>query len=390
MLQNAWGIGRPLRPQKKDESSPGLCQHNCRTICRQSFGPPAAKRPSKHGGRPMNREVPNRQRRATFAWAAAATVCLGLGAVPAVAQDTLRIVGNFPTNHSSSVAMTLFESQVEKASNGKIKVDVFPAMQLGGAQENVDQVRSGSVFLTWISTAYLSRTVPELAVLSIPFLNGSREQAFRMIDGKVGDALSAKLAAKGFVPLGYMELGARQLTNNVRPVKSLADLKGLKIRLQPDETHLATFRALGANPTTMDIKEVYSALQQGVLDAEENPYAVIRDRNFDQVQKYISDTGHFFDFIVLVANKRKFDALKPELQKVVREAAAQAVAAQRKQAAQEDLAALEDLRKRGMQFDPVSPAFRDEMRKATAGIVDSVRKKAGNELVDAALASAAH
>ena len=338
----------------------------------------------------MNREVPNRQRRATFAWAAAATVCLGLGAVPAVAQDTLRIVGTFPTNHSSSVAMTLFESQVEKASNGKIKVDVFPAMQLGGAQENVDQVRSGSVFLTWISTAYLSRTVPELAVLSIPFLNGSREQAFRMIDGKVGDALSAKLAAKGFVPLGYMELGARQLTNNVRPVKSLADLKGLKIRLQPDETHLATFRALGANPTTMDIKEVYSALQQGVLDAEENPYAVIRDRNFDQVQKYISDTGHFFDFIVLVANKRKFDALKPELQKVVREAAAQAVAAQRKQAAQEDLAALEDLRKRGMQFDPVSPAFRDEMRKATAGIVDSVRKKAGNELVDAALASAAH
>lgn len=339
----------------------------------------------------MTRSLASPVRRAALRCTAAAATAasLLLAIAPASARDTLRVVGNFPTTHSSSVAMTQFESQVEKASGGQLKVDVFPAMQLGGAQENVDQVRSGTVFLTWISTAYLSRTVPELSVLSIPFLNETREDAFRMIDGKVGQVLSEKLAAKGFVPLGYMELGARQLTNNVRPVKTLADLNGLKIRLQPDETHLATFRALGANPTTMDIKEVYSALQQGVLDGEENPFAVIRDRNFDQVQKYVSDTGHFFDFIVLVANKRKFEALAPELQKVVREAAARAVDAQRQDAAQEDRVALEDLRKRGMQFDPVSDEFRAEMRKATAGIVDSVRKKAGNDLVDTAIASAA-
>lgn len=308
--------------------------------------------------------------------------------VPATAVQTLRIVGNFPTTHTSSVAMEQFKADVESASKGELKVDVFPAMQLGGAQENVDQVRSGAVFLTWISTAYLSRTVPELSALALPFLFESREQAFKVIDGPVGAVMSDRLAVKGFSALGYMELGSRHLTNNVRPVKSLDDLNGLKIRLQPDETHLATFRALGANPTTMDIKEVYSALQQGVLDGEENPYAVIRDRNFNQVQKYVSDTGHFFDFIVVVANKKKLDALDPAMRKVVVDAMTKAVSAQRAMAAEADMQALTDLKARGMQFDPVSPAFRAEMKRATAGVIDIVRGKVGAELVDAVVQGA--
>ncbi len=309
-----------------------------------------------------------------LAWSATAT-----------AAQTLRIVGNFPTDHTSSIAMEQFKLDVEKASEGELKVDVFPAMQLGGAQENVDQVRSGAVFLTWISTAYLSRTVPELAALSLPFLLENRTQAFQVIDGPVGQLMSGKLAEKNFATLGYMELGPRHLTNDIRPVKSLADLEGLKIRLQPDETHLATFRALGANPTTMDVKEVYSGLQQGVIDGEENPYAVIRDRNFDQVQKYISDTGHFFDFIVVVANQKKLEALEPELRTIVSEAMEKAVKAQRDMAADADQKALADLQERGMQFDPVSTAFRAEMKQATSAIVDDVRKKVGSDLVDAVL-----
>lgn len=303
----------------------------------------------------------------------------------ASAAQTLRIVGNFPSDHTSSLAMEQFKADVEKASAGELKIAVFPAMQLGGAQENVDQVRSGAVFLTWISTAYLSRTVPELSALSLPFLFENRQQAFKVIDGPVGQVMSDKLADKGFSALGYMELGSRNLTNNEHPVKSMADLQGLKIRLQPDETHLATFRALGANPTTMDVKEVYSALQQGVLDGEENPYAVIRDRNFDQVQKYISDTAHFFDYIVVVANKKKLDKLSPEMRKIVTDAMNKAVSTQRLMAATEDQKALADLQSRGMQFDAVSPEFREAMKKATAGVVDGVREKAGSELVDAVL-----
>ena len=146
-------------------------------------------------------------------------------------------------------------------------------MQLGGAQENVAQTRAGTIAATWVGMAFLARTVPELEAVSLPFMFPSRQVAYRVMDSDtVGKLLEGKLADKGFVLLGFMELGARQVTNSVRPIKTIADLKGLKIRLQPNETHLATFRALGANALAMDIREVYSALQQKVIDGHENPY----------------------------------------------------------------------------------------------------------------------
>src|SRR5439155_24731858 len=126
------------------------------------------------------------------------------------------------------------------------------------------------------------------------------------VDGPIGQLLDGKLADKGIVSLGFMELGGRHVTNSKRPIRTLEDLKGLKIRMQPNETHLATFRALGANPVAMDIKELYSALQQGVVDGQENPYSIIEANRFGEVQKYLSNTVHFFDFIAIVANRRQF------------------------------------------------------------------------------------
>jgi tripartite ATP-independent transporter DctP family solute receptor len=261
-------------------------------------------------------------------------------------------------------------------------------MQLGGAQENVDQTRSGAIFGTVIGAAFLSRTVPEISALSVPFLFASREQAFRVVDGKVGRLIGERLEAKGFHLHGFMELGTRNVTNSRQQIKTLADFKGLKVRLQPDDIHLATFRALGANPVAMDIKEVYSALQQGVLDGQENPYAVIRDRNFNQVQKYLTGTGHFFDFIIVVSNKKRFDGLKPEARKALDEAMRKAVARQRSDAAKADLEALEELKKRGMDFEQASPQLVAEMRKATAGVLDLLKKKVDPKLVEDVIAAA--
>ena len=310
----------------------------------------------------------------------AAACAVALGAGPAAAQQ-LRIASNFPTQHTSSVAMEQFKSEVEAATKKELAVDLFPAMQLGGAQENVDQTRSGAIFGTVIGAAFLSRTVPEISALSVPFLFTSRQQAFKVVDGKVGALIAQRLSDKGFLHLGFMELGSRNLTNNTRPIKTLADFKGLKIRLQPDDIHLA-------NPVAMDIKEVYSALQQGVLDGQENPYAVIRDRNFNQVQKYLTGTGHFFDFIVIVANKKRFDGLKPEQQKAIRGAMGKAVAKQRVDAEKADTESRDELKKRGMQFEAPSPQLVAEMRKATAGVVDLLKKKVDPKLVDEVLASA--
>jgi TRAP-type transport system periplasmic protein len=310
-------------------------------------------------------------------------------AASAQAQTKWRLAGNFATEHSSSVAMNTFRDELAKASGGALAVDVFPAMQLGGAAENVQNVRAGTLQMIWVGMAFLSRTVPELEAISLPFQFDGREQAFRVVDGPVGKLLDAKFADKGLTDLGFMELGARHVTNSKRPLRRLEDLKGLKIRMQPNETHLATFRALGANPVAMDIKELYSALQQGVVDGQENPFSVINASRYFEVQKFVSNTGHFFDFINVVANRRAFEALPAAQQKMLRTSMAKAVAWQRARAQAEETESVAEIRKRGMAYDEVSPQFREQMRKASAGVVDDVKKRIGAEFVNRVIAETA-
>jgi tripartite ATP-independent transporter DctP family solute receptor len=319
--------------------------------------------------------------------AALAFACITL---PAAAQQKLQIAGNFASEHPSSVAVEqVFKGEVARLTNNQLQVDVFPAMQLGGAKENVDAVRSGTLALTWVGAAFLSRIAPEVEAVSLPFVFPDRETAFRVIDGPVGAAIDRKLQDKGFISLGWMELGMRHVTNSRGPVRSMADLKGLKLRLQPNETHLATFRALGANPVAMDVKELYSALEQRVVDGQENPYSVISASRFSEVQKHLSNTGHFFDFIAVVASKRAFEQLKPEHQKAVRQAMASTIAAQRKLAIEAEQKVLPELKAK-MTYTEIAPAALAEMRSAAAPVIESVKKRAGAELVDQVLAAARH
>jgi tripartite ATP-independent transporter DctP family solute receptor len=321
--------------------------------------------------------------------AALAALSFATAMVPVAAQQKLQIAGNFPIEHPSSIAMeTVFKKEVARLTNNQLQVDVFPAMQLGGAKENVDAVRSGTLALTWVGAAFLSRIAPELEAVSLPFVFTNRESAFRVIDGPVGDAIDKKLQAKGFIALGWMELGMRHVTNSRGPISSMADLKGLKIRLQPNETHLATFRALGANPLAMDVKELYSALEQRVIDAQENPYTVISAARFGEVQKYLSNSGHFFDFIAVVASRKAFEQLTPDQQKAVRQAMTTTVAFQRKLAAQDEAKRLAEL-KTTMTYTEISPAALAEMRRVTAPVIEEVKKRAGADLVNQVLAEVA-
>lgn len=312
-----------------------------------------------------------------------------IGAAPVHAQTKWRLAGNFATEHSSSVAMNMFRDDLAKVSGGAFVVDVFPAMQLGGAQENVQNVRAGTLQMIWVGMAFLSRTAPELEAISLPFQFDSRQQAFKVVDGPVGQLLDAKLGDKGLVSLGFLELGGRHITNSKRPIKSLQDLKGLKIRMQPNETHLATFRALGANAVAMDIKELYSAMQQGVVDGQENPFSVINASRYFEVQKYVSNTGHFFDFINVVANRKAFDALPAAQQKMLRDSMGKAVAWQRARAQTEEDESIAEIKKRGMIWDEVSPQFREQMRKGSASIVEDVKKRIGADFVDRVIAEVA-
>lgn len=299
-----------------------------------------------------------------------------------LAAERLRVAGNFPTDHSASRAMEVFKEEVESASNGEIQVDLFPAMQLGGATENVDQVRSGSIFAVFTSIAYFTRSVPDYEAVSLPFLFDSRDQAFAVMDGPVGEHLDEQMADLGFVNLGYGELGFRHVTNNLRPITSVEDFEGMRVRLQPNEVHLQTFRALGANPVSMDVSELYSALQQGVLDGQENPYNIIASRRFNEVQEHLSDSGHFYDFINAVANQRRYEALSEEHREIVNDAMQAAMVWQREAATEEEEAWREQLIEEGMVFTPISTELRAELRDATMEVADSLGDRVDPEFIE--------
>lgn len=312
------------------------------------------------------------------------TIMLGLASLhaPSNAQQRLRVAGNFPNDHTASKMMEIFKKDVEAKTNGELQIDLFPNMQLGGASENVDQVRSGTVFAVVTSIAYFTRIVPEFEAVSLPFLFSNRDTALRVMDGPVGQQFDALLAKKGFIGLGYGELGFRNITNNVRPITSVEDIKGLKIRLQPNEVHMQTFRALGANPVAMDIKEVYSAMQQGVLDGHENPYNIIASRRFNEVQIYLSDSGHFYDFIMAAANKRLFEKLTKPQQAAVLDSMKSAMAWQRAEAAKIDDGWKQKLIDSGMKFTAISPEARTQFRNSTSGVVDGLKQRIDPALVE--------
>jgi len=320
--------------------------------------------------------------------AAVATAAIAGAGSAALAAEKVRIAGNLPVVHSSSVAMKQMADEVAQATKGELTIDLFPGMQLGGPVENVDQVTSGTILMTWLGTGYLTKLVPALEAVNIPFVFADRDTAFRVIDGQVGAEFKRQLAAKNLLPMGYMELGFRNVTNNVRPLKTLEDFKGLKLRVVPSETHLATFRALGSNALPMDWKEVYSALQQGVMDGQENPWPIIVDARLYEVQKYVSNTRHLYDYIIIVANKQRYEALKPEYRTAMETAMAKAVAWQRKAAQEADDKALDELKGKNMQFDALSDAELAKIRQAVSGVVDNVRRRAGNPIVDLLLSEA--
>jgi len=192
------------------------------------------------------------------------------------------------------------------------------------------------------------------------------------------------MSEKGVLLLGWGQIGARHVTNNKRPIKKVEDLQGLKIRTPSGDAWTLTFRAVGANPTPIDISELYSALQQGVVDGQENPYDNMLVRKFYQVQKYLSNTGHFFDWAGYMVNKEAFEKLNADQQKAVRTALFSAIAVQRAISDRENKTALDGLIKGGMKYDPLSPDELAKFREATKPVYVELRKRLGDKVMDLA------
>lgn len=264
------------------------------------------------------------------------------------------------------IAVTAMAEAVKQRTNGRVEIRLHPVGALGGDREVIEGVQIGTVEMTVASTSIFANFAPDLEVLDIPFLFRDFDHAMGVLEGPVGRELMAKLDARGFKGLGFGGIGFRQLTNSRRPVSGVDDVKGLKIRTQENKIHLQVWRALGALPTPMAIPEVFTALQQGVVDGQENPIGAIINNRFGQVQKYLTISNHAFTPLALVVNPAAYAALSAGDKKVLDEEGLKAMRRTKDEVAKVEKTGIDTLRGMGLQVvEKVDTAKFQEMLKPT-------------------------
>ncbi|NJD61201.1 MAG: DctP family TRAP transporter solute-binding subunit [Deltaproteobacteria bacterium] len=252
-----------------------------------------------------------------------------------------------------------FAELVSKNTKGRIEVKVYPQSQLanGNQKAELEMLQSGVLDMTWDSPIILALFMDKrFDVFNLPWLYSSMDVANKVADGKMGELAVKWLEEKGIVGLGIGVNGFRELTNSKHPITQPDDMKGIKFRVAGSKLYLETFRLLGANAVTMNFGEVFTSLQQGVIDGQENPTAIIYSSKLYEVQKYLTLWHYSFDPLILCVNKKLFDSLSPDDQKAMRDAAKEAVAYERAVSAEEERALPEKLKALGMQVNSLTPA----------------------------------
>ena len=253
-------------------------------------------------------------------------------------------------------AAVLFAERVKEKTAGRYEVFVAHSAMLGDDAAMITALRSGSLDMSANSQGAISAAVPEYAALGLPFLFPAIEKAWTLLDGPVGKELAEKSAAKGMVVLGYWDNGIRHITNSKRPIKVPADVKGLKVRTPPDPVTVDIMQALGADAQQIKFAELYVALQQGVVDGQENPLTNIVSSKLYEVQKYLSLSGHKYEVTPFLIGKRAWERLPAADQKIFQDAAAEATQLQRKLSKEADDKLLVELKAKGVQIDSVDRA----------------------------------
>jgi len=315
-----------------------------------------------------------------------AVLFLVIFAFPAfAAQYTIKIGTIQPDSHPDCVLMReVFKSYVEKNSGGRIKVELYPNAQMGGDREMAEAVQVGILQMALPVTSITANFEKSFNVVELPYLFTTRESAFKALDGELGKELDNRLLRTGMMNLGYFENGFRHITNNKRPIYSPSDLKGMKIRTMEVPPHIAFFKKLGANPTPMSFGELYTALQQGTVDGQENPIVLIHDSRFYEVQKYCSLTGHVFSVVHILTNKSFMDSLPADLQQVVKEGARRFISKHREVMPQEEQKLIVELRNKGMQINDLTPEQKKPFVEAAHSIYDQFKGEIGEDIISLA------
>ncbi len=303
-------------------------------------------------------------------------------AMPAIAQRAraLRFGSPMPTSTSYHHAMEIFSEEMGKLSGGKLKIELYPNAQLGGLKDMLTSVQLGTQSMLITVPAWYSSFVKQMDVFTLPFICASPERLRTALEGSFGTKIEGHARDAGFQIIGYWLTGPRHMLNNVRPIKTAADMNGLKMRIISSQVYMAAFRALGANPAALDYAEVYLALQQKTVDGLDLGLPDVISGKFFEVVKYATLTSHVIDFFAASMNKALYDGMSAEEKAMIKQAMKTATDWQWKQQ-YADMAAAEDKLKSQIEIIHLTPTELEEFAKLGRSVYPQFEATIGKELI---------
>lgn len=288
-------------------------------------------------------------------------------AASAPAAETVVIKLGTTVNEQDSfqVAAEKFAELVAERTKNAYKIEIYPNGALGDERTMLESMQMGTLDMGIITSGPFVNFAPEMGVLDMPFLFGSNEEAYKILDGEVGKELLLKLETAKLKGLAYAERGFRNLTNSVRPVEKAADIEGLKVRVMENEVYISTFQSLGVNTVPMAWAEALTALQQATIQGQENPVNVIHSYKLWESQKYVTMTRHAYASAIITMSLDKFNGLPADIQQIFIESAQEAAEHERDWVAQNEERQMADLEKNGMDIvkEPDLESFRAAVSK---------------------------
>ena len=294
----------------------------------------------------------------------------GAGQAAEIGKHTIKFATAGAKGSPIALGMERFAELVAARSGGQISVKTFPGGTLGGDIQTISALQGGTVEMTTMNAGLLSGVAKDFALVDLPFLFETPQEADAVMDGPVGKALMEELPPKGLVGLVYWELGFRELTNNRHPVTKIDDIAGLKIRVVQSPLYIDLFNALGANAVPMPFPELYTALETGTVDGQENPAASILTAKLNEVQKYLTLTNHTYNPQIVMVSGKFWGKLNEDERKLLQEAALEAQGYQRAVSREQAGKALDQLKAEGMEISPLPPEEVAKFREKAKPVAD--------------------
>ncbi|WP_411954299.1 TRAP transporter substrate-binding protein [Alkalibacillus sp. S2W] len=295
-------------------------------------------------------------------------------------STSIKLAHSGSESHQYQIAAEKFKELVEEKTDGSVTIEIHGNATLGSEGEAVEQVMDGSVGMTTVAAdSSFANTVEEMNVFGIPYLFENEEHVYSVLDGEIGQDLLDKTSEYDMKGLGYWEVGFRHLTNNKREINQPEDVEGLKIRVQPSDVWEEHMSALGAEPTPVDFNELYSALDQGVVDGQENPLPTIDSMKFYEVQDHVALTSHTYSPAIVVMNQGVFDGLSDEQQTAVQEAVTETTEYHRETLAEKEDEIKQKLKDNGV---TITEPNREAFREATKDVKEAVSDRVPEDLIN--------